>query len=104
MTLRKHPLLNYRGLPSWPPVWIFTGGRKNGRPPREEIGILREVIISNVQPADRCFLRIEHGGSTYVGCLLIEDPAFCAQIVTLLQGHLNRPIAEIGRLDLSYTL
>ena len=104
MTFRKHPILNYRGLPSWPPVWTFTGGLKNGRPPREEMGILKEVMISNVQPANRCFLHIEHGGSTYVGCLLIEDPAFCAQIVTLLQGHVNRPIAEIGSLDLSYTL
>src|SRR5262245_40539324 len=45
---------------------------KNGRPRREEIGILKEVMISNVQPADRCFLRVEHKGSTYVGCLLIE--------------------------------
>jgi hypothetical protein len=104
MTLRKHPLLNYRGLPSWPPVWTFTGGLKNGQPRREEIGILKEVMISNVQPADRCFLHIEHKGSTYVGCLLIEDQAFCAQIVTLLQDCLNRPIAEIGSLDLSHTL
>ena len=96
----KHPLLNYRGIPSWPPVWTFTGGLKNGRPRREEIGILKEVMISIVQPANRCFLHIEHKGSTYVGCLLIEDPAFCAQIVTLLQGH----FAEIGSLDLSYTL
>jgi hypothetical protein len=104
MTLRKHPLLNYRGIPSWPPVWTFTGGLKNKRPRREEIGVLSEVTISNVQPADRCFLHIEHEGSTYVGCLLIEDQNFCAQIVKLLQGHLKRPIAEIGSLDLSYNL
>jgi hypothetical protein len=101
MVLRKHALFNYRGVPSWPPVWTFTGGLKNKRPRRQEIGILTEVTISNVQPADRCFLHIEHEGSSYVGCLLIEDHAFCAQIVKLLQGHLNRPIAEIGSLDLS---
>jgi hypothetical protein len=104
MVLRKHPLFNYRGVPSWPPVWTFTGGLKNKRPRREEIGILKEVTISIVQPADRCLLHIEHEGSTYVGCLLIENQAFCAQIVTLLQDCLNRPISEIGRLNLSYTL
>jgi hypothetical protein len=104
MVLQKHPLFKYRGVPSWPPVWTFTGGLKNKRPRREEIGILTEVTISNVQPADRCFLRIEHEGSMYIGCLLIEDQAFCAQIVTLLQEHCNRPIAEIGSLDLSRTL
>jgi hypothetical protein len=101
MLLRDHPLLNYRGVPSWPPVWTFTGGLENRQPRREEIGILREVTISNVEPADRCFLHIEHEGSTYVGWLLIEDQAFCSQIVTLLQGCLNRPIAEIGSLEVS---
>jgi hypothetical protein len=102
MVLRKHPLFNYRGIPSWPPVWTFTGGLKSKQQRREEIGVLTEVTISNVQPADRCFLHIEHEGSMYVGCLLIEDPAFCAQIVTLLQSQLNRPIAEIGSLNLTY--
>jgi hypothetical protein len=67
MVLRKHPLFNYRGVLSWPPVWTFTGGLKNKQPRREEIGILTEVTISNVQPADRCFLRIEHEGSMYIG-------------------------------------
>jgi hypothetical protein len=100
MVLRKHPLFNYRGLPSWPPVWTFTGGLKNKRPRRQEIGILTEVMISNVQPADRCFLHIEHEGSSYVGCLLIEDHAFCDQIAKLLQAHCNLPIAEIGGLEL----
>jgi hypothetical protein len=104
MALRDHPLLNYRGVPSWPPVWTFTGGLENKQPRRREIGILTEVTISSVEPTDRCFLHIEHKGSTYVGCLLIEDQAFCAQIVTLLQSHLTRPIAEIGSLNLTYTL
>ena len=104
MALRNHPLLNYRGVHSWPPVWTFTGGLENKQPRRDEIGILREITISNIQPADRCFLHIEHKGSTYVGCLLIDNHAFCSQIVTLLQGYLNRPIAEIGSLDLSHML
>lgn len=94
----------YRGIPSWPPVWTFAGGREKKHPRRGEIGILREVTISIIQPNDRCFLHIEHQGSMYIGCLLIDDQAFCVQIVTLLQGYLNRPIVNIGSLDVSHTL
>ena len=58
-----------------------------------------------IQPADRCLLHIEHEGSSYVGGRLIEDKAFCAQIVTLLQGRStigNPPL--YGRGSLSSTL
>jgi hypothetical protein len=47
---------------------------------------------------------IDHQGSSYVGCLLIDNHGFCRQIVTLLQEHLDRPIAEIASLNLSHTL
>ena len=46
MLLRNHPLLNYQGVPSWPPVWTFTGGLENKRLRREEIGILTEVTMN----------------------------------------------------------
>jgi len=104
MLLKDHPLMSYHGIPSWPPVWTFVRGVEKKHPRREEIGILKEVTISNIQPADRCFLHIEHEGSTYIGCLLVDDPVFCSQIVTLLRGYLNRPVAEIGSLNISSLL
>jgi hypothetical protein len=103
MLLRNHPLMRYRGLASWPPAWTWVGGAENKRP-RGEIGVLRRVTLSVLSPADRCFLFIEHQGSSYVGCLLIDDHAFCSQIAKLLQDCLDRPIAEIAALDLSSTL
>jgi hypothetical protein len=103
MLLRDHPLMRYKGLPSWPPAWTWIDGLEK-KLLRGEIGILREVTLSNINPADRCYLYINHEGSTYLGCLLIDDHAFCSQVVELLQGCCNRPIAEIGSLDLSYTL
>ena len=103
MLLRKHPLMRYRGVPSWPPAWTWMNGSDKKRP-SGEIGILRKVELSNIQPADRCFLYIDHEGSSCIGCLLIDDRVFCSQIVKLLQDCCNRPIAEIGSLDLSYTL
>lgn len=79
------------------------GGLEN-RHPRGESGVLKAIELSNVLPADRCFLHIDHGESSYMGCLLIDDEAFCRHIVKLLQRHLNRPIAETGALDMSHTL
>ena len=42
--------------------------------------------------------------SVYIGCLLFDDHAFCRYIAKLLDNYCNRPIAEIGSLDLSHTL
>jgi hypothetical protein len=39
-----------------------------------------------------------------MGCLLFDDRFFCSQMANLLQDYCNRPIAEIGSLDLLYTL
>jgi hypothetical protein len=53
---------------------------------------------------NRCFLLIFYEDSSYLGHLLFDDEIFCGQIVKVLQTHCNRPIAEIGSLDVSYTL
>jgi hypothetical protein len=103
MVLRDHPLMSYHGMPNWPPVWTYTSGPENKRP-RGEIGVLKAVAQSTIQPADRCFLYIEHEGSTYIGCLLFDQSVFCHQVVKLLQGHCNLRIAEIGNLEVGYTL
>jgi hypothetical protein len=39
-----------------------------------------------------------------MGCLLFDDEIICALITEILQGYLNRPIAEIGSIDLSHLL
>jgi len=103
MLLREHPLMRYRGLSNWPPSWLFIDGVEN-KHPRGEIGTLTAVDVSNVPPANRCFLSIDCEESSYMGCLLFDDCAFCDQIVKLLRSNLNRPIVEIGSLDVSHTL
>jgi hypothetical protein len=103
MWLRNHPLMQYHHIPSWPPVWTWIGGAENKKP-RGEVGILDEVVLSNIRPLDRCFLYIEHEGSTYLGCLLIDDEVFCSQVANLLKGYYNHPIAEIGSINLAHTL
>ena len=103
MLLRDHPLMTYRGVRNWPPTWMWIGGLEK-KSPRGEIGILRKVSLSKLQPINRCYLYIYYEGSSYMGCLLFDDSAFCKHITGVLQFCVNRPIAEIGRLDLSYTL
>jgi hypothetical protein len=102
MLLRDHPLMFRRGVSNWPPVWTWIDGPTNKRP-RGEIGILKAVFLSNVKPADRCFLRINYEESSYLGCLLFDDYAFCRHIAELLQFCRNRSIAEIGSIDLTHT-
>jgi hypothetical protein len=101
MLLRDHPLMSYRGVPNWPPTWSWIDGREDNHP-RGEIGILRAVLLSKLQPANRCFLLIFYERSSYLGCLLFDDLAFCDQIVKLLQSYCNRPIAEISSLDVGH--
>jgi hypothetical protein len=103
MLLRDHPLMRYRGIPTWPPSWTCTRGSEN-KHPRGEIGVLTEVALPKIKPASWCYLYIDYEDSEYIGCLLIDDAAFCAQIVKLLRGYCNRPIAEIASIDLAHTL
>jgi hypothetical protein len=103
MLLRDHPLMRYHGLSNWPPAWLFIEGVEN-KHPRGEIGILTAVEVSNVQPSNRCFLCIDYEGASYMGCLLFDDIAFCRQITEILESYRNRPVAEIGTLNLSSTL
>ena len=99
MKLRDHPLI----APSWPPVWWARADREKSQL-HGEIGILKAVQPYDIQPADRLYLLIEHEKAEYLGILLIEDYALCQQVFTLIAQRCGRTIAEIGDIDLSYTL
>jgi hypothetical protein len=69
MLLRDHPLMSFKGMSSWPPVWTWIDGHEK-KSARGEIGILKEVTLSKIT----------------------------------VQAQCNRPLAEIGHIDLSHTL
>src|SRR5262245_22786992 len=102
MLLREHPLMTYKGTGSWPPVWVWRHGNESN--PKGEVGILHDAVLSKVPPNSTCFLIMEHLGAEYIGALLLDDRAFCHQVMELLKAHCNRSIAEIGGLDVSYSL
>ena len=103
MKLRDHPLISYREVPSWPPNWLWRGGKKRPRP-SGEVGILKEVTLSTIQPCSMCFLIMEYEGAEYLGILKFGDSSFCRAIHDALQRHCSRPIKEVGDIDLSHTL
>jgi hypothetical protein len=55
MLLRNHPLMSRYGLPNWPPVWTWVDGLEN-KFPKGEVGTLKGVGLSGIQPPDRCYL------------------------------------------------
>jgi hypothetical protein len=101
MLLRDHPLMSYRGIVNWPPTWVWLDGSKEEHP-KGELGILKSVLLSKIDQANRCFLLISYQDSSYLGYLLFDDHAFCRQVMELLKTHCNCSIAEIGGLDVSH--
>jgi hypothetical protein len=101
MLLRDHPLMTYKGVLSWPPNWLWRGGYDTTHP-KGEVGILKSVTSSAIEPNYRCFLLMEHCGAEYVGALLLSDPAFWREIYRVLIQSRGKTIREIGDIDLSY--
>ena len=102
MELRKHPLMSYRSVPNWPPIWVPIDD-PNGERLEGEVGILVEVRTAKDLP-QRCFLFIKQNEKKYLGCLLFNDQSFCEQISTFLKDYYDYPIETIARLDPSHTL
>jgi hypothetical protein len=102
LELRKHPLMAYGGLASWPPAWTQNtrGGVKTLR---GEVGVLTYVYMRR-QPATKCFLVIDYQNETFVGTLLFDDQAFAVKVCDLLRGLVGRPIKDIGDLEVSELL
>src|SRR5262249_15699649 len=103
MLFRGHPLFRYHGMQSWPPTWTWKAELKK-KHQKDKTGIHKRSKKTKAPPADRCFLYIDFDDSSYIGCLLCADHAFCTQIVRILEANLNKTIREIGSLDISRML
>lgn len=56
MQLRDHPLMIYHGIRNWPPAWTWRSGQDNAKP-RGEIGILRDLFLSDIEPRTHLYVR-----------------------------------------------
>ena len=68
-----------------------------------EVGILTDVKMHDLASL-RMFLYIEHADKQYIGCLFLDDWAFCQQIYDFLRNCIGMTITDIGDTDLSQTL
>jgi hypothetical protein len=100
MKLRDHALLSYKGVSSWPPTWLWGGGNRYVQT-IGEVGVLKDVMLSSVQPYEKCFLIMEHEGRKYIGTLLVGDPCFCQEIYAVLIEQRGKSIKDIGDIDLN---
>ena len=90
-------------------MWTGTGDNKF---PRGEVGLLKEVYISIVdpnqpdsqRPYNRIYLFMEYRDSRYLGCLILDDPAFSRQLGKILSEQCGKTLKEIGEIDLSHLL
>jgi hypothetical protein len=103
MDLRNHPLMRFHDIPSWPPLWTHSTAFYRREVLRGEQGMLKNCAM-NRAVENMCFLFIEHNGERYTGALVVNDAAFCRQVFAVLRENLNRPIKDIGDLNLSTTL
>jgi len=109
--LRDMSLLSYRGAPTWPPTWSWTG-KGEAKPARGEVGVLKKVRISVadtdqagvVKPDNRIYLFMDFRDSGYVGCLKLDDAAACRQIARVLAELRGWSIKQIGDTDLEHLL
>jgi hypothetical protein len=102
MKLRDHPHMSCLGMRNWPPAWLWRDGSEDTRP-NGEVGLLKNVILSDIDPPTRCFLVMQHMGSEYIGCLSFGDSTFCREIARVLRDHCGNSIHEIGDIDINYT-
>jgi hypothetical protein len=102
MHLREHPLMTYRGVSNWPPVWTTTRVENSPRP-AGEVGVLEEALMNDLFD-NKIFLVMLHDGNRYLGSLIFDDISFCHQVFALLKLNRGKRIKDIGDLDLSQTL
>jgi hypothetical protein len=65
-----------------------------------ELGILSEVNLSSIEPILICYLKMQFEDEQYMGTLLVRDVEVCRKIHDLLKSHIDKPIQEIGDLEL----
>jgi hypothetical protein len=102
MELRKHPLLSYRELPSWPPVWVPVETGEGKTTLHGEVGVLKHTLSNAL--SRKCYMLIDHENALYIGCLFCADVPFCSQVAAALEDNRGRTIKEIGGLDISFTM
>src|SRR5215831_3698744 len=100
MKLRDCTLLSYRGVSSWPPIWVGWNSKQLDQS-KTETAVLKDVTLSTAAP--RCYVMIEHEGEEYLGSLLFEDHNACLRVYQLLLSHRGERIRQVSEIDIPHS-
>jgi hypothetical protein len=64
-----------------------------------EIGVLKEVRCYEDRPG-RVYLTVDHGGTAYVACVLLDDQRFCKHAFEHLRRCYGMAIQAVGSSEL----
>jgi hypothetical protein len=98
MKLRDHPLTVYKGLRSWPPVWVRTDDPSK-TPNEAETGIIRSVVMADLHDC-RIALQMEDGTHSYLAHLYFDNYEFCLKAHRALMGCVGKTVKECGNLEI----
>ena len=88
----------YKGLRSWPPVWV-DAQTLPGKVINAEVGILTDVRMREMELC-RVFLTMSHEGTSFIGVLFFDDQPFCLKACDFLKTCVGRDIKDIGDMNL----
>ena len=77
--VRNHPQLSYKGVPSWPPKWIWLDGPED-KHPKGEVGVLRAVLLSK-----------DRGGKETCAARLINKNKLESAVLAKIQEQILTP-------------
>ncbi len=97
MKLRDHPLMIYRGVQNWPPVWCHTGKQSL----KGEIGVLASA--DTARQGNRCYVSMDFEDERYTGTLLFDDVVFGWFVTKSFKDRIGASIKDIGDLDFSFS-
>ena len=98
MKLRDHPLTVYKGLRSWPPVWVRTDDPSK-TPNEAEAGIIRSVVMTDLHDC-RITLHMEDGTHSYLAHLYFDNYEFCLKAHCALMDCVGKTVKECGDLEI----
>jgi hypothetical protein len=81
MHFRDHPMMVYKGLPIWPPHWIWIVDPDKSQEATDEVGILENAQFSRVLKSTIFLTIATVGGNRYMACLNLDDEQFCSKVL-----------------------
>ena len=98
MKLRDHPFTVYKGLPSWPLIWVRADDPSQ-RLSEGENGIITSIAIADLAQR-RISLQMKDGDHCYLAHLYFDNYDFCLKAHQALMNCIGKTVKECGDLEI----